>query len=208
MNSSQNNKSSVELINWNTPEMDKDHTFRYNNENENYVNNPFDLLELKAAHNSIDKNIELNSIKHVDNFMKDQLNNDHFTIYKNEDIIIKSKEEDCIEKNKDFNKVENKYQTFDLALISNHNEIEKENLCNEEDKNLIIKQTRQKIQMFIEKEKENYSKRNLSNSIFCTPQRNCYELSINKTDNSLNRGFLQFDSNNSSNNFNISLVSN
>lgn len=208
MDSPQNNISTDELINWNTPEMEKYNS--NNNYNENYINNPFDLLELKAANNSVDNNLKLNCIKHIDdNFMEDQLNDDNFTICENEEIVIKSKE-DYVKNNKDFNKVENKDQIFESALILNQNviEIEKKNVCSEQEKNLIRKQTRQRILMLIEKEKLKYSKTSLSNSIYCTPQRNCYELSLNKSENIFNRGFIQCSFENNSNNFNKSIVSN
>lgn len=209
MDSPQNNKSADELINWNTPEYKNNNNNNTHNYSINYINNPFDLLELKAASNSGANNEELNYIKHInDNAMWDKPKNDHFTIYANEKYVNKPKENSLIV-NDVFNKVEKETQIFEFDLIPNYNEEDIENsfLYNEEEKNRIREKTRQRIVELIKEEKLRYKERNSRHSIFCTPPRNSNELSLNKTENEFNRGFIQGCSENNLINFNKTFVS-
>lgn len=245
MDSSQDNESidhsTNELICWSTPEMKNNNTDNYSVD---YINNPFDNLELIAAnmdpfdlvHNQIPqrtdppcgnilsplwkpeveelqksilfttdkcviKVLELSHTEHINNnTIKCQSKDDNFAICMNKDFLNVSKE------NADVIKINDKTEMCKLALKPHHIETDIENisLSNEEEKNQIREQTRQKIDMFIEKEKEKYEKKNLEKSIFCISQCNL-ESSLNITENVINKKSCLNDN---LNNYNITTVSN
>lgn len=250
MDSSQDNKldhhSADELICWNTPETKKNNSDSYRID---YINNPFDKLELKAAnmdpfdlvHNQItpkndppcgniispiwksevsqlQNNIslttdvtkieELSHIEHANNnILIDQLKDDSFEIYANKEIFNISKENYAIHVNE--NKLDNKIQIFKSITNSNHNDINVENIIlnDEDEKSQIRKQTRQRIDMFIEKEKEKHENINSRKSV-CIINMSQHNInsSLNITENVFNKRYVLSGSKNHSNNFNITSV--
>ncbi|XP_025201421.1 protein PF14_0175-like [Melanaphis sacchari] len=142
------------------------------------------------------KLLEQNYIEHnTDGFIKNQSKDDCAIA---ERISTSKMIDQSIENNilvhKGEKKIENEELSNKLGLLSDQIEIdiEKNSYCNEQEKKQIREQTRQRIEMLIEKEKkiyeENYSRR----SLFCTPQRSNTESNLNKNINSsvLNRGFI------------------
>ncbi|XP_026805636.1 uncharacterized protein LOC113548774 [Rhopalosiphum maidis] len=139
------------------------------------------------------KLLEQNYIEHNnDDFIKNQSIDDYATA----ECVSTSKIVDqTIENNvSSEKKMENKEVSIKLNLLSDQNEveIEKNSYCNEQEKKQIREQTRQRIEMLIEKGKKNYEENYSRKSLFCTPQRCNTESNLNKNINSsfLNRGFI------------------
>jgi len=225
------------LIEWNTPEMVQSSSCH-----DNCINNPFDLMELRA--NSMDpfdldpnqtppkqdpscgfmlsplwelkvrrikksvSLIDLSSVAKVleqkyektanDDIVKDQ-SKDHHSI----DIVecVDQSNKDCISVHNVENKTEtNQEQNIESISTLDNNEINLEttSLCNEEEKKQIREQTRQRIQMLIEKQKQIYEEKCSREALFCTPQRKLTS-ELNKSDSLFNKGFVQNDSDSTSN---------
>lgn len=222
-----NELADISLIEWHTPEIMKNETYE-----ENCANNPFDIMELKAATmdpfdivpcqtpskkdppcgnilsplfeltlnqirksvsltdiNGVAKILEKNSIKQSENQFK---NND--TTFLEKPICNQPKENIPVHAN--VNKIKSQEENVELksSQDSKETDIEKNSVCNEEEKKLIREQTRQHINMLIEKGKQKYEVEYSQKSLFCTPQRNM-ESSLNKTENVFDRGFIQNCSN-------------
>lgn len=92
------------------------------------------------------------------------------------------------------NNIENQQPLIKSVLVPEQNEvdIEKNSYCNEQEKKQIREQTRQRIEILIEKEKKNYEECYSRKSLFCTPKRSNTESNLIKNLNSsvLNRGFI------------------
>jgi len=88
------------------------------------------------------------------------------------------------------NKIENQESPIELVLVPGQNEvdIEKNSYCNEQEKKQIREQTRQRIEILIEKGKKNYEECYSRKSLFCTPKRSNTESNLNSS--VLNRGFI------------------
>lgn len=171
------------------------------------------LWEFKSR--SLRKSISLTDIngvaKILDHAKVDNLNNDNTPLVcLDQEVVDQSKENYVIEPSEDKKKLikneaqkineENKVES--VLTVDHNNDIdvekdlenfEKHSLCSEDEKKKIREQTRQRIQMLIEKGKKDYEKECSRKSLFCTPIRN-YNSSLNKSESLFNRGFLQSDS--------------
>ncbi|XP_015366422.1 PREDICTED: uncharacterized protein LOC107163482 isoform X2 [Diuraphis noxia] len=86
------------------------------------------------------------------------------------------------------NKIENQESPIKLVPGQNEVDIEKNSYCNEQEKKQIREQTRQRIEILIEKGKKNYEECYSRKSLFCTPKRSNTESNLNSS--VLNRGFI------------------
>lgn len=218
----------VSLIEWRTPELAKNKT----NE-ENCANNPFDIMELKAAAmdpfdlapwqtpskrdppcgnilsplfeltfkhrqksvsltdiNGVAKILEKNSLEEKkDEIIESQLKNNATSFLEKE---IYNQQVENVPAHEVINKLKIHEENIELVSIqdSKETDIEKNSVCNEEEKKIIREQTRQHINMLIEKGKQKYEVEHSHKSLFCTPQRNV-ESSLNKTENIFNKGFIR-----------------
>ncbi|XP_025423229.1 uncharacterized protein LOC112692700 isoform X2 [Sipha flava] len=217
----------ISLIEWRTPEIVKNKTYE-----ENCANNPFDILELKAAtmdpfdlvpcqtpskrdppcgnilsplfeltFKQMKRSVSLTDINGVAKILekncidknKDQINESQLK----DNVTTCLKKEGCIQSienvpvHEEVNQIETQVENNVLVLTedSNDKDLEKNSVCNEEEKKLIREQTRQRISMLIEKGKQKYEVEYSRRSLFCTPQRNV-ESSLNRTENEFNRGFI------------------
>lgn len=251
MNSTQTNESAnnsvKSLIEWSSPEFVKDKTY-----DGSFFNNPFDVLELKAANmdpfdlvpnqtpyrieppcsnmlsplwdpknRQIQKSVSLtnldgvakvlqqNYIENVEANPKDQSKDvDSPCMDCVDKEIIDGLENNCVPLSVDLTKEENnKEKKNELVSTPDYNEGNVDNLlCNEEEKKQLREQTRQRIEMLIERGKQVYEEKCSRKSLFCTPQRK--SLSLNKTESLFNKGFINNDSSkNSSDSFNYSSLS-
>lgn len=247
MNSSLGNDvdSSKLLIDWCSPEMVINKTY-----DGNFINNPFDILEVEAANmdpmhlvqnqtllkedppccnffsplwepkvrqirksvsltdfDNFGKIVETNYSELVKiNYVEDKLQvcdtnvmcgSDNTSNQSNENGNYQSVSGNCIfadvskniiEINEEFN-IESIF-TQDLSKVN----IEHKSLCNEEEKKQIRKQTRQRIEMLIEKEKLRHKEKCSQKSfIFSTPKKHWEKSNASlRLDKSLfNRGFLK-----------------
>lgn len=156
--------------------------------------------------------LEQNYVEHnKDDFIKNQLKDDCATA---ECLSTSKKNDQSIENNVSVhigeNKTKNEELSIKLDLLSDQNKIDLENIsyCNEQEKKQIREETRQRIEMLIEKGKKNYEENYSRKSLYCTPQRSNTESNLNKNINSsvLNKGFIgSFNMN--SNSFNKTPVS-
>lgn len=224
MDSFDADKSDSALIKWNTPEMVKIKT------HEDYLNNPFDVLELKAASmdpydlvpcqtslfvdppcgnilsplwepkiRQIRKSVSLINIDGVGKMVKqnyveliniDSVEGSTKDLQANEENVNQSEKDDVLVNAFDI-KIDNQEQNIEPVWTPNSSKVGLENasFCNEDEKKIIREQTRQKIEMLIEKGKSSSRK-----SIFCTPKRSS-ESSLDKTESCFNKAIVGFDSN-------------
>lgn len=156
------------------------------------------------------KNVSLTDIGAIPNFLeqtypeqviedivKNKLKTDDITVCVNEKVVDQSKENILIQI--DENKIENQDPNYELISTSEHNDIELNvdveqiPLCTEEEKKQIREETRQRIEMLIEKGKKSYEEKS-SQISFCTLPSFSESCINNKHERLFNRGFIRTDS--------------
>jgi len=141
------------------------------------------------------KLLEQNYIEHEqDDLMKNQSKDDYATPECVSTKTTNQSLENNVLVNLGENNIENQKPPIKSVLVPEQNEvdIEKNSYCNEQEKKQIREQTRQRIEVLIEKEKKNYEECYSRKSLFCTPKRSNTESNLIKNINSsvLNRGFI------------------
>lgn len=204
--------SAEALIDWSSPEIVTNTTH-----GADYYNNPFDIMELKAAnmdpfdlvsnqiplrgdHNilttswkleigQIRKSMSLTDIANVTTNLKLNYQNHTGSV---ESINVNSGE---IQSNKSCVPV---HMDDNNESISEHYNmyIKQMALCNEEEKQQIREQTQQRIKMLIEKEEKNCAQKSLFNIL-----QQCTESNLNNTESVFNKEYIQRVSNSNSDSF-------
>lgn len=152
-------------------------------------------------HSKVDKlNDNHTTLEYVDKKNVDQSNENCAQMFIEDSKMIENEENQMIEVEEN-EIVENEENKIESVLTIDHNndidiekDIEKHSLCSEDEKKIIREQTRQRIQMLIEKGKRNYEEESSRKSLFYTPLRS-YNSSLNKSESLFNRGFVQSASN-------------
>lgn len=205
LNESGNHSNSL-LIDWSTPEI-----MKMKIHDDNLVNNPFDVLELKAANMDpfdLVPNYTLFKVEppcanilspeterfflFKDDIVDDQSKNNHITVdifddqSKNDHVIVGANKG-----NVDQSKIcceaedetEKEEQEINSSFTYDNYEIEKMPLCDEDEKEQIREKTRQHIEMIIEKGRKH------ENSLSSTPVEKS-ESSSNRTKTYFDNGFM------------------
>lgn len=130
--------------------------------------------------------------------VKNKLNNNDVLVCVNEKIVDQSRENDTLVQI-DKTKIENQdpvVSILDQNNIDLNVDIEHIQLCTEEEKKLIREETRQRIEILIEKGKKNFEENSLQKSFCRLPS---FSDSSHTHESLFNRGFIR---NNSNNDFN------
>lgn len=221
------------LIDWSSPEVGI-----IKSTNENYINNPFDQMELEAANmcpfdlisplakgplcenklsseftiiqnsfslttiDCIADNLKLNYEEQVtDDIVRDHSKNDDAIISNNREIVDQSIENHVtIVENKLIENQESKIEDI-LKLDHNMADVEQISLCTEEEKKQIREETRQRIEMLIEKAKNEYKAKYSQEPLLSTTFKSL-ESSFNEIENVFNKGFIRDTFNSNSNSLN------